>query len=138
MNPLGFIRGALEFLEPEGRIVLVSGISGIQVFPSLPFSNAIRAAWLAEAKTLSFALAPRKIRVNTLSLGGTLTEKFKSRLSNRKIDDIPLEDSPENIPLRTYGNPDDVAKMACIMLNEFTNHMTGANVVVDGGLTRVY
>jgi 3-oxoacyl-[acyl-carrier protein] reductase len=138
VNPLGFLRAAIDYLEPDARIVLVSGISGIQVFPSLPFSNAIRAAWLAEAKTLSFALASRKIRVNTLSLGGTLTERFKTRLADRKPNDIPMEDSPDNIPLGSYGDPDDVAKVVCSLLGEFSNHMTGANIVMDGGLTRVY
>lgn len=138
IQPLSLLRAALPMLETNARIVLVSGISSVQVFPTLPFSNAIRAAWLAEAKTLSFSLAPQRIRVNTLSLGGTLTEQFQARLAARQATDIPAEDSPENIPLGAYGDPEDVAAAICAMLGELTNHMTGANIVLDGGLTRVY
>jgi 3-oxoacyl-[acyl-carrier protein] reductase len=43
----------------------------------------LRSAWLAEAKTLAFALGPRGIHVNTLSLGGTLTPVYRAAIEKR-------------------------------------------------------
>jgi hypothetical protein len=52
---------------------------------SLCFEQRRRYAWLAEAKTLAFALGERGIHVNTLSLGGTLTPRYSASLEKRAV-----------------------------------------------------
>ena len=109
----------------------------MQVLPSLGVSNVIRAAWLAQAKLLSFALGDRRIRVNTVSLGGTLTDRFIESLA-KGSQPGPLDDQPEVIPLGEYGEPSQAAYVIETLLGEFVAHMTGANIVWDGGLSRHY
>lgn len=138
INPLCLLTAASKNLIDGGRIVVVSGIATVEVFPSLPFTNVVRLAWLAECKRLSFALGPRRIRVNTVSLGGTLTEQFAARLARRLPHDIPERDSPESIPLGEFGDPDDAAYVVALLLSRLANHVTGTNVVFDGGLSRGY
>ena len=138
VNPLSVVRSTLKNVLDGGRIVIVSGIASVEVFPELPFSNVVRLAWLAENKRLSFVLAPRGIRVNTLSLGGTLTERFAARLARRSADDVPSRESPQNIPLGEYGDPDDAAYVVVSLLSKLSNHITGTNIAFDGGLTRSY
>jgi 3-oxoacyl-[acyl-carrier protein] reductase len=135
LNPLSLMRAALDWMTADARIVIVSGIASRQVFPSLPITNVVRLAWLAEAKSLAARLGARGVRVNTLSLGGTLTERFAAE---RAAADVPPEDTPENIPLGEYGDPDDAAFVAVSLLSRFANHITGQNLVFDGGLTRTY
>ena len=135
LNPLSLMRAALDWMTADARIVIVSGIASRQVFPSLPITNVVRLAWLAEAKSLAARLGARGVRVNTLSLGGTLTEQFAAE---RAAADVPPEDTPENIPLGEYGDPDDAAFVAVSLLSRFANHITGQNLVFDGGLTRTY
>jgi 3-oxoacyl-[acyl-carrier protein] reductase len=117
--------------------VIVSGISNSHVLPALGVSNVVRAAWLAQAKLLSFVLGERRIRVNTVSLGGTLTDRFVENLT-RAPQPGPFDDQPGLIPLGEYGMPDDAAYVIETMLGAFATHMTGANIVWDGGLSRHY
>jgi 3-oxoacyl-[acyl-carrier protein] reductase len=67
----------------RSKIVIISGISSAQVMGHYASSNVIRCAWLAEAKTLAFALGDQGIHVNTLSLGGTLTPGYTASLESR-------------------------------------------------------
>ena len=106
-------------------------------------SNVIRCAWLAEAKTLAFALGERGIHVNTLSLGGTLTPGYAASLEKRAANaEVSyaqrLAEETANVPLRKYGTPQDVAGAVDGLLSVFTDHMTGHNVLHDGGFTRAY
>jgi 3-oxoacyl-[acyl-carrier protein] reductase len=104
-------------------------------------TNAIRGAWLAEAKTLSFHFAEVGIHINTVSFGGTMTEKFAEHLQQRKSDLMAgaiFEDDPKNILLGHYGSPEDAARVIELMLSEFSNHTTGTNIICDGGLVRRY
>jgi 3-oxoacyl-[acyl-carrier protein] reductase len=136
-RPLELVRILLDHLDVDSRVVIVSGISNMQVLPSVGVSNVIRAAWLAQAKLLSFALGDRRIRVNTVSLGGTLTDRFVENLA-KSPHPGPLDDQPEVIPLGEYGEPGHAAYVIETLLGDFAAHMTGANIVWDGGLSRHY
>ena len=59
-------------------MVVISAISSVQVLGHYALSNAVRAAWAAEAKTVAFALGAQGIHINTLSLGGILTPDYRN------------------------------------------------------------
>jgi 3-oxoacyl-[acyl-carrier protein] reductase len=125
------------------KVVVISGISSAQVLGHYATSNVIRCAWLAEAKTLAFALGERGIHVNTLSLGGTLTPGYAASLEKRAATagvslDRRLEEETANVPLRKYGAPAEVAFAVEGLLSAFSDHMTGLNILHDGGFTRAY
>ena len=86
IGPLALLEAAIDTMQPDvasGRrckVVVISGISSAQVMGNYATSNVIRCAWLAQAKTLAFALGERGIHVNTLSLGGTLTPGYAASL----------------------------------------------------------
>lgn len=106
-------------------------------------SNVIRCAWLAEAKTLAFAFGERGIHVNTLSLGGTLTPGYTASLGKRAANvrmsyEERLTEETSNVPLRKYGTPAEAANAVEGLLSGFANHMSGLNVLHDGGFTRAY
>jgi 3-oxoacyl-[acyl-carrier protein] reductase len=149
VGPLGFLKAALSTMKPDpahGRrckVVIVSGISSAQVMGHYASSNVIRCAWLAEAKTLAFALGERGIHINTLSLGGTLTPGYAASLERRAAQagisvEQRLAEETANIPLRKYGLPDEVAVVVEGLLSPFSDHLTGVNLLHDGGFTRAY
>lgn len=149
VGPLALLKAAIGAMRPDlaqGRrckIVIVSGISSVQVMGHYASSNVIRCAWLAEAKTLAFALGERGIHVNTLSLGGTLTPGYAASLEKRAASAgvsyaQRLAEETANVPLRRYGTPQDVAVAVEGLLSAFTDYMTGLNVLHDGGFTRAY
>jgi 3-oxoacyl-[acyl-carrier protein] reductase len=149
IGPLGVLKAAISRMRPntaEGRrakVVIVSGISSAQVLGHYATGNVLRTAWLAEAKTLAFAFGPRGIHVNTVSFGGTLTPHYMSVLQSRAdASDIPLDEllagDTQNVPLRKYGTPEEAARTIEMLLSDVSDHMTGINLLQDGGFTRAY
>lgn len=149
IGPLQFLKAGLASMAPDparGRrckIVIISGISSAQVLSHYATSNVLRCAWLAEAKTLAFVLGERGIHVNTLSLGGTLSDWYREGLERRASQngvsfDERLVEETSNVPLRKYGTPEEVAVAVEGLLSPFSDHMTGLNILHDGGFTRAY
>ena len=149
IGPLALLKAAIDTMQPDvagGRrckVVVISGISSAQVLGHYATSNVIRCAWLAQAKTLAFALGERGIHVNTLSLGGTLTPGYAASLEKRAAGagvsvQQRLEEETANVPLRKYGAPTEVAVAVEGLLSPFSDHMTGLNILHDGGFTRAY
>jgi 3-oxoacyl-[acyl-carrier protein] reductase len=149
IGPLALLKAAITAMRPDpaqaqrAKVVIVSGISSAQVLGHYATSNVVRLAWLAEAKTLAFALGERGIHVNTLSLGGTLTPWYTEGLERRAADagasfEARMAEETANIPLRKYGRPEEVAAAVEGLLSDFSDHITGLNVLHDGGFTRAY
>jgi 3-oxoacyl-[acyl-carrier protein] reductase len=149
IGPLSLLKSAIARMEPApevGRrckVVIVSGVSSAQVLSHYATANVIRTAWLGEAKTLAFVLGARGIHVNTLSLGGTLSQWYRDAISRRASEaGVTLERriaiETDNIPLKKYGTPSEVAAAVEGLLSPFSDHMTGLNILHDGGFTRAY
>jgi 3-oxoacyl-[acyl-carrier protein] reductase len=49
-----------------------------------------------------------------------------------------LAEETSNVPLRKYGTPAEVAGAVEGLLSAFSDHMSGLNVLHDGGFTRAY
>lgn len=125
------------------KIVIISGISSAQVMGHYASRNVLRCAWLAEAKTLAFALGEQGIHINTLALGGTLTPGYIASLEGRvakagKTFDQRMAEETSNVSLRKYDAPDEVAAAVEGLLSASSDHMTGLNILHDGGFTRAY
>ena len=75
-------------------------------------------------KELARALGPHGIRVNAIAPGAIPGGGFQAPPG-----------MVEKIPLRRFGTPADVAAMAVAVLSErFGAYVTGASIVVDGGI----
>jgi 3-oxoacyl-[acyl-carrier protein] reductase len=149
IGPLALLKAAIARMRPDpalGRrckVVIVSGISSVQVLSHYATNNVIRAAWLAQAKTLAFALGPQGIHVNTISLGGTLSDHYVDLIRGRaqragQTFDQQISEETANVPLRKYGTPEEAAGAIAALLSEFSDHLTGVNIIHDGGFTRAY
>jgi 3-oxoacyl-[acyl-carrier protein] reductase len=127
----------------NAKIVIIGGLTGINLLDNHPNSGVIRLMWLAKAKELSRVLADRKIHVNTISLGGTLTESFKQGImkranqNNRTLDE-QMAIEVKDIPLKSYGTPLQIAEIVRFLLMKESDYITGTNLVVDGGFHRNY
>lgn len=149
IGPLGLLKAVIPAMQPDQgqgqrvKVVIISGITSVQALGHYATSNVLRCAWLAEAKTLAFALGERGIHINTLSLGGTLTPDYMASIQ-RRADQAGLSfaqrlaDETLNIPLSKYGSPEEVAVVVEQLLGALSDHVTGANLLHDGGFTRAY
>jgi len=149
IGPLGLFKAVVPAMKPDPtqgqrvKVVIISAVTSVQALGNYATSNVLRCAWLAEAKTLAFALGERGIHINTLSLGGTLTPDYAASVQ-RRADQAGvslaqrLAEETSNIPLGKYGRPKEVAVVVEQLLGAMSDHMTGANLLHDGGFTRAY
>jgi len=81
------------------------------------------------SRVLALELAPRKIRVNTLAPGATITEGV------RAMDAPGFEElAVSRTPLGRMGTADDVAKAALFLATDDSGWVTGEELLVGGGI----
>ncbi|MDT2005804.1 SDR family oxidoreductase [Rhodococcus opacus] len=119
----------------QGAIVAISSTSALDVdMPSGPNSfGAIKAAVLHHASALARAFAREGVRVNTISPGPI-------EIEGGAWDQV-RQDRPEvyeliksKLPLGRYGDAADVANAVAFLVSPRASFITGANLVLDGGL----
>jgi NAD(P)-dependent dehydrogenase (short-subunit alcohol dehydrogenase family) len=104
--------------------------------PAMSVYSATKAAVRSFARTLAAELAPRNIRVNTVSPGPISTPIFgKTGLSKDQIEGF-LEGIKTRVPLARIGNPEEVALTVLFLASDAT-FVTGGEIIVGGGLVDV-
>ena len=107
----------------KGRILFITSLHSYAP-RNLPHYSAAKAGQTMVVRELARALGPKGIRVNAIAPGAIPGGGFQ----------MPAE-MTQKIPLRRAGTPAEVAAMAVAVLSErFGRYVTGATVVVDGGL----
>jgi len=99
--------------------VLTGDVDGIAYAP-------VKASVLTLTKMLARTLAP-KIRVNCMVLGSIETG-WVDWLSRERV-----RAYTKGIPLRRFGSPAEVAKVAVFFASDASSYVTGQSLVVDGG-----
>lgn len=130
------IKHAVSCMPDGGTIILTGSSAASSGAPAMSVYSATKAALRSFGRTLAAELAPRNIRVNTLSPGPISTPIFgKSGLSQEQIDGF-MEGIRSRVPLGRIGHPEEVAATALYLAADAT-FMTGGEIVVGGGLTYV-
>jgi len=107
----------------RSHIVNIASVSGMKAEPDAPMYGALKAGLINLTKSYAIKLAP-DVRVNCISPGFFNTNLIKGNTPDFLIKSIPIarEASPiEIIPV--------------IKMLDESKYMTGANIVIDGGLT---
>ena len=114
-----------------GNIIFISSVHDV-----IPWSGHVNYASSKGGvsmlmKSTALELAPKKIRVNSISPGAIKTNINKDVWGN--------EESAKNllklIPYGRIGEPDDVAAVALFLASAESDYVTGTTIYVDGGMT---
>lgn len=143
VNQLEIVNAFLPGMRSRGwgRILVVSSSGIVQPIPNLGISNAIRAAQVGWAKTLSSEVAKDGVTVNTVAPGRIHTDRVDqidnaaATKQGKDIADV-VRASHATIPMGRYGTVDEFADTAVYLLSANASYITGSVVKVDGGMIR--
>jgi 3-oxoacyl-[acyl-carrier protein] reductase len=112
-----------------GRIINITGKSEPE---HLNAAFAAKAAVHAWAKGLSREVGQHGITVNSIPPGRIMSEQIRRNYP----EDYRAHFAETEIPVRFWGEPEDLAVMAVFLASPLARYVTGAVIPVDGGLRR--
>ncbi len=112
-----------------GRIINITGKSEPE---GLNAAFAAKAALHAWAKGLSRELGPYGITVNSIPPGRIMSEQIRRNYP----EEYRRHFAETEIPVRYWGEPEDLAAVAVFLASPLARYVTGAVIPVDGGLRR--
>jgi len=131
------VRAALPFLRTGGSVVLVTSGSNQVGLADAPVYAATKAAVRSLARSFAVELQPLGIRVNAVSPGFVDTPIFeRTGLEGLQRQEFVARMS-EQIPMRRFGRPEEVAAAALFLASEEASYVTGIELPVGGGLGQV-
>lgn len=122
-----------------GAIVNIASIAGIRHL-GLPYASyyASKAALLHLSRTTAVEFAPHRIRVNAV-LPGAMNTPLVAAAAQEFYGDIELDElwarRTAQVPIGLGGEGWDVAAAVVFLASEDARYITGADLVVDGGLS---
>jgi NAD(P)-dependent dehydrogenase (short-subunit alcohol dehydrogenase family) len=129
------MRYAIPHLRAAGRgsIVNVSSVLAEQTLPGCTAYTASKAAIIGLTKAIALEVGRDGIRVNCILPGSIDTPMLWEGLTEaERINVEPVV--ADSAPLGKVGKPEDIARVALFLVSDVSSFMTGAPVLVDGGL----
>ncbi len=122
-----------------GRVLFIESQSVVKPIPGLVLSNAVRAAVVGYAKTLSREVARNGVTVNCILPGSHATPAIerviKLRAKQQGVDvAVARSRIEEQIPVGRMGKAKELASLAAWLLSEDAAFTTGQAILHDGGL----
>lgn len=123
--------------EIRGSIIMISSMRAERAMPNAGLYSGFKAGLNQMAKCFCLDLAPFGIRVNSVE-PGAITVRTREELLNSGMT-AELADAKEafaeRIPLGRKGSPEDVAEAVAFLASEKASYITGATLLIDGGLS---
>jgi len=127
-------KAALKYFvgqEVKGNIINISSVHEVIPWPTFAHYAASKGGVGMFTRTIAMEYAAQGIRANNIGPGAINTpinaEKF--------ADPQKLQTTIDMIPMRTIGEPEDVAAAAAWLASDEAKYVTGVTLYVDGGMT---
>lgn len=130
-------RAMLPLLKAAGgaSIVNIASVHAQMTIANITAYAAAKGAVVAMGRSLAQELGPFGIRVNTISPGFMDTPLLARWLASEPDPAATLARVNGYHPLGRIGKPEDIGHLVTFLASDFAGFITGANIVVDGGLT---
>ena len=131
------VQAALPLIPSGGSILLTASVVSKKGFAGSSVYGATKAAVRSFGRTLATELAPRGIRVNTLSPGPVTTPLFaKMGLPEEAIGQMQ-ERMAQAVALKRMGTPEEIARAALFLSSDDASLVVGAELFADGGIAEL-
>lgn len=122
-------QNALKYMlhEHYGNIINISSMWGISGASCEVHYSASKAGVIGLTKALAKEVGLSNIRVNCIAPGVIMTDMMQG-FTNEELEQIK-----EEIPLNTFGTPEDVANTALFLASDSARFITGQTINVNGG-----
>lgn len=118
----------LQHKQGHGNIIMISSITDTRTIKG-QFPYAVSKGGLTRmTEVMALEAARYNIRVNALAPGYILTDVSRILLESDQSDDFM-----QGIPMRRYGEFDDLDGPILLLTSDASKYMTGSTITVDGG-----
>ena len=108
-----------------GHIVNMASLSGLKGMQGQTNYSAAKAALIGATKALALETAARNVTVNAVAPGFIDTDMTKG---------LPQEELMQQVPMKRFGKPEEVAALVGFLLSEKASYITGEVISINGGL----
>lgn len=112
-----------------GKIVFISSVHARIPFANSLAYNAGKSGLMGMAYTIANELTPHRINVNVIEPGWIDTPGERESFGEQAINDAGA-----TLPWGRLGTPSDIGKAAAFLSSTDSDYVTGATLLVDGGL----
>lgn len=119
----------------SGSVIFMSSTAAVETFVMPQAFNALKAALITYASQLSQSLAPKGIRVNTVSPGPIEYKTGNWDAIKAAMPDF-YNGTVAQMPLGRLGAPEEVARAILFLASPASSYTSGTNIMIDGGYTK--
>lgn len=124
------IQKALPFIPDGGAVVINASWTLHRGGDVLSLYSATKAAVHNLARTLAADLAPRRIRVNSISPGYIDTPMYPEA----ELPEAVAAANRGRVPAGRFGRPEEIAAAVAFLASTEASYINGQDLIVDGGL----
>lgn len=129
-------RSAMPHLrKAKGVIVNITSTVAIKGVANRAVYSATKGAVLSLSRSMAAEYIREGIRVNCVCPGTVESASFKRRVADSPDPEQAMKDFVARQPMGRLGTPEELAEAILFAASPDVTFMTGANIVVDGGMT---
>jgi NAD(P)-dependent dehydrogenase (short-subunit alcohol dehydrogenase family) len=120
--------------KSKGCVINISSVQAIACEPKISAYAATKAGLLALTRGMALDFAADGVRVNAVCPGAIQTGMMEPFVKDQPDPEEAVKAIGRTIPLGRVGQPEDIAQAVYFLASPAASYITGATLVVDGGL----